>query len=82
MNEHTLDRTDESDLAWGSAAVNIRRYLDAHRSDPKSATSVVASLEFVGMDLKEHEFESNELAAPEVRLAVDTLRHHIGPRVP
>ena len=82
MNDYTLDRPNVLDLAPESVAVNIRKYLDAHRSDPNSATPVVANLEPDEMNLEGYQPRSNELEAPEVRLAIDTLLHHIDPQAP
>ena len=81
MDDNTLDRADALPVAPESAAVNIRRYLDVHRSGSPDATSVVANLVTGGDGRAGIESAPSGVANPAVRIAIDRLRRHRGSKM-
>ena len=80
MDEGTMGSAAEPALAPRSAAANIRRYLDAHRSDARNATLVVMSLSAGRIGGEGIEPATRERADPAVSHASgDPLRRHRGP---
>jgi len=75
MDERTAKRRASSPPPPACAAANIRRYLDAHRTDSREAAiSVVAALVPAAAGRAHHEPASSALAGSAVRLAIERLR--------
>lgn len=80
MDENASGRAHDPLLAPETAAGNIRRFLDEHRSGSPRATSVVLQVVAGGVGRERIESASDNLADPEIRLAIDRLRRHRGPK--
>ena len=81
MDERTPEGGTVSPFLPSSAAANIRRYLDAHRTDSQGGISVVAALVSGAAGRAHHESASSDLASPAVRLAIGRLRRRRAPKL-
>ena len=80
MDENASGRAHDLLPAPETAAGNIRRFLDEHRSGSPRATSVVLQVVAGGVGRERIESASDNLADPEIRPAIDRLRRHRGPK--
>ena len=78
MDENASGRAHDPLPAPETAASNIRRFLDEHRSGSPRATSVVLQVVAGGVARERIESASGNLTDPDVRLAIDRLRRHRG----
>ncbi len=78
MDNDTRGRDDTPLFISESVAVNIRRYLDAHRSGSSGATSVVANLATDSVGQVQAGSTPRGLVSPPVHLVIDALRRHRG----
>ena len=80
MDENAPGRADDPVSASRSIALNIRGYLDDHRTSSPRATSVVMQVVAGSAGREGIESASGGSADPAARLAIDRLRRRRAPK--